>query len=62
MRDIRTWDDKPSPGLLLGWHRDHRGQWLGWVIVAQLGISAHGAGPYVRQGWVAAEAIEPRQP
>ncbi|GAA5154860.1 hypothetical protein GCM10023340_39090 [Nocardioides marinquilinus] len=59
VRDVQTYDEKPSPGLLCGWRQDHRGEWQGWVIVAQLGISAEG-GPSIRQGWVAAESIQPR--
>lgn len=56
--DVQVWGDRQAPGLLLGWERRADG-WWGFVITAQAGIDAHGAGPYVRQLWVPASAISP---
>lgn len=58
--DVQVWGDRYAPGLLLGWERDAAGAWQGWVIVAETGIDAHTAGPYVRQVWVPADRIRPR--
>ncbi len=55
--DVRMWDDRGAPGLLLGWRRARDGSWEGWCIVAHLGSAARDGGPYVRQGWVRAESI-----
>lgn len=58
VKDVQVWGDQLAPGLLIGWdQRD--GEWWGYVIAAQAGIDARGAGPYVKQVWVKAEFIVP---
>lgn len=54
-----VWGDQAHPGLLLGWRRNRRGEWLGWVVVVRPGIQAQGDGPYVTQCWVPATAVRP---